>query len=133
MMAVDRKVDLKQLFTSVKVDIFSRFASFYHNESYERLHKYFDNRVEYNYDPVSSVATLKVKAFSGESARDINLALLENSEALVNKLARKSWKRPMPHLTNTVMAITPMTKTLSRTTSSSTSCVTRQKKSLPLL
>lgn len=87
MMAVDRKVDLKQLFTSGKVDIFSRFASFYHNESYERLHKYFDNRVEYNYDPVSSVATLKVKAYSGESARDINLALLENSEALVNKIS----------------------------------------------
>jgi len=87
MMAVDKKVDLKKLFTSGNVDVFSRFASFYHNESYERLLKYFENRVDYTYDPVSSVATLKVKAFSGDSARDINLALLENSEALVNKIS----------------------------------------------
>ena len=87
MMAVDKRVDLKKLFTSGDVDIFSRFASFYHNESYERLLRYFDSRVDYTYDPVSSVATLKVKAYSGESARDINLALLENSEALVNKIS----------------------------------------------
>ena len=87
MMAVDKKTDLKKLFTSGKVDLFSRFASFYPNESYERLLKYFENRVDYTYDPVSSVATLKVKAYSGESARDINLALLESSEALVNKIS----------------------------------------------
>lgn len=87
MMAVDKKVDLKKLFTSGKVDVFSRFASFNFNESYERLLKYFDSRVDYTYDPVSSVATLKVKAYSGESARDINLALLESSEALVNKIS----------------------------------------------
>ena len=87
MMAVDKKTDLKKLFTSGKVDLFSRFASFYPNESYERLLKYFENRVDYTYDPVSSVASLKVKAYSGESARDINLALLESSEALVNKIS----------------------------------------------
>lgn len=87
MMAVDKKVDLKKLFTSGSVDVFSRFASFNFNESYERLLKYFDSRVDYTYDPVSSVATLKVKAYTGESARDINLALLESSEALVNKIS----------------------------------------------
>ena len=87
MMDVEKKVDLKKLFTSGKVDVFSRFASFNFNESYERLLKYFDSRVDYTYDPVSSVATLKVKAYSGESARDINLALLESSEALVNKIS----------------------------------------------
>lgn len=87
MMAVNKKVDLKQLFTSGNVDVFSRFASFNFNESYERLLMYFEKRVDYNYDPVSSVATLKVRAYSGQSARDINLALLENSEALVNKIS----------------------------------------------
>lgn len=87
MMAVDKKVDLKQIFTSGEVDIFSRFASFHHNESYARLLKYFDARVDYVYEPVSSVATLRVKAYAGESARDINLALLESSEALVNKIS----------------------------------------------
>lgn len=92
MMAVNQKVNLRELFTSKKIDLFSRFASIYPNESYARLLKYFDKRVDYVYDPVSSVATLKVTAYSGESAQIINLALLENSEALVNKISDNTRK-----------------------------------------
>ena len=92
MMAVNQKVDLKALFTSSDIDVFNRFASFYRNQSYERLQKYFDTHVDYVYDPVSSVASLKVRAFTPESAQAINLALLQNSEKLVNRISDEARK-----------------------------------------
>lgn len=87
MMAVNKSLDLKTLFKSKNIDVFNRFASIYWNDSYERLLKYFNNQVTLIYDPVSSVATLSVRAYTEKSAHDINLALLASSEQLVNRLS----------------------------------------------
>lgn len=90
MMAVNKNIDLKELFTSKSIDVFNRFASFYWNTSYERLLKYFNDHVEIIYEPASSIATLKVRSYTSQSAHDINLELLEHSEALVNRLSDES-------------------------------------------
>ena len=87
MMAVNKTVNLKELFTSNNIDIFNRFASFYWNTSYERLLQYFNDRVEIVYEPLSSIATLTVRTYTSQSAHDINLQLLEQSEALVNRMS----------------------------------------------
>jgi capsular polysaccharide transport system permease protein len=87
MMVVNNTIDLKKLFTSTDIDVFNRFASLYPNTSYERLLKYFVKHVDMVYDPISSVATLSVRAYTNESAHLINRLLLENSERLVNRLS----------------------------------------------
>lgn len=90
MMAVNKIIDLKELFTSKSIDIFNRFASFYWNTSYERLLKYFNDHVDIVYDPASSIAILTVRTYSSQSAHDINLQLLEHSEALVNRMSNEA-------------------------------------------
>lgn len=87
MMAVNKTINLRELFTSKNIDIFNRFASFFRSNSYEKLLVYFNDQVGLNYDPVSSVATLSVRAFTSQSAYEINRLLLENSEQLVNRLS----------------------------------------------
>ena len=84
--SVEKEVDLKKLFTSPSVDLFSRFASFYWNTSQERLLAYFNNRIEVIVDPISFVSTLHVKSYTPESAQKINEILLKSSESLVNDL-----------------------------------------------
>lgn len=90
MMAVNKTIDLKELFTSKSIDIFNRFASFYWNTSYERLLKYFNDHVDIVYDPASSIAILTVRTYTSQSAHDVNLQLLEHSEALVNRMSNEA-------------------------------------------
>lgn len=87
---VDQTIKLKDLFTSRSIDIFSRFASFYWNESYERLLQHFQKHVEIGVDPVSGVSTLRVRSYTPQSAQDINQQLLEGSDSLVNRLNEQS-------------------------------------------
>jgi capsular polysaccharide transport system permease protein len=84
--SVQKEVDLRAIFTSPSVDLFSRFASFYWNTSQERLLKYFNNRLEVIVDPISFVSTLHVKSYTSESSQKINEILLRSSESLVNEL-----------------------------------------------
>lgn len=90
MMAVNKAIDLRDLFASKQIDVFNRFASFYWNTSYERLLKYFNDHVEIIYEPASSIATLKVRSYTNQSAHDINVQLLDHSEELVNRLSDES-------------------------------------------
>lgn len=90
MMAVNKTIDLKELFTSKSIDVFNRFASFYWNTSYERLLKYFNDHVDIVYDPASSIAILTVRTYTSQSAHDVNLQLLEHSEALVNRMSNEA-------------------------------------------
>jgi capsular polysaccharide transport system permease protein len=87
MMSVNKSINLRTLFTSPSIDIFNRFASFFRSDSYEKLLTYFNDRVTLNYDPVSSVAILSVRAYTNKSAYEINRLLLESSEQLVNRLS----------------------------------------------
>lgn len=87
---VNQSINLKDLFTSSSIDIFSRFASFYWNESYERLLQYFQKQIEIGVDPASGVSTLRVRTYTPQSAQQINQLLLEGSDRLVNTLNEQS-------------------------------------------
>lgn len=83
---LDEKLALGKVFSSPKVDIFSRFAGLDWDNSFEALHRYYQNKVEMQLDSVSSISTLTARAFTAEDAFHINQQLLEMSETLVNQL-----------------------------------------------
>ncbi len=87
---VNQTINLKELFTNKKIDLFSRFASIYWNSSQERLLKYFNKHIEIIVDPISFVSTLHVKSYDAKSAQEINERLLQGSEKLVNDLNERT-------------------------------------------
>ena len=78
------KLDLSTAYK--KGDFISRFPGLDWDDSFENMHQYYKKMVGVQLDPVSSIATVTVRAFSKEEAQQINQHLLEMSEALVNQL-----------------------------------------------
>ncbi|MBE7942682.1 hypothetical protein IM725_19100 [Ramlibacter aquaticus] len=83
---LDDKLNLKAAYGSKNVDVFSRFAGLDFDNSFEALHRYFQNKVDVQTDANSSIVTLTVKAFTADNAANANRLLLEQSEELVNHL-----------------------------------------------
>lgn len=81
---LDEKLKLRSAFK--KGDMFSRFPGFDWDDSFENMHRYYQKIVDVQLNPVSSIATVTVRAFSSEDAQKINQQLIEMSEALVNQL-----------------------------------------------
>ncbi|MEF3192880.1 MAG: capsule biosynthesis protein, partial [Halothiobacillaceae bacterium] len=84
MRALDEKLNLRSVFG--KGDLFSRFPGLDWDDSFENMHRYYQKMVGVQLDPVSSITTVTVRAFSAEEAQKINQYLIEMSEALVNQL-----------------------------------------------
>ena len=80
------KLKLDKAFSNPQIDLFSRFASFGIDESFEGLHKYYLKRVAIDTDTTSAISVLKVMAYNAEDAYRINTMLLEMSEGLINQL-----------------------------------------------
>lgn len=68
------------------ISIFDRFGGFDSSGSFEELFKYYQAHVRVDHDTSSSIATLRVRAFSGKDAKQVNEKLLEMAEATVNRL-----------------------------------------------
>lgn len=83
---LDEKLEIGKAFASKDVDIFSRFGGLDWDNSFEALHRYYQKKVNIQFDAPSSITTLTVSSFSAESAVQINRQLLEMSESLVNQL-----------------------------------------------
>jgi capsular polysaccharide transport system permease protein len=80
------QLGLGKAFASHDVDIFSRFAGLDTDDSFEALHRYYQKKVAVTNDTASSISTLTVRAFTAQDAVKANRLLLEQSEALVNRL-----------------------------------------------
>ncbi len=87
MRTLDKQINLRVAFG--KGDIFSRFPGLDWDDSLENMYRFYQKMVSVQLDPVSSIATLTVRAFSAEEARIANTQLLEMSEALVNQLNQR--------------------------------------------
>jgi capsular polysaccharide transport system permease protein len=83
---LDAKLGFKQAYSSKDIDIFSRFAGLDPDDSFEALHRYYQNRVDVQTDTTSSIVTLIVRAYTAKGAAEANRVLLEQSEELVNRL-----------------------------------------------
>jgi capsular polysaccharide transport system permease protein len=88
---LDRKLDLRKSFSSPDIDPLDRFAGLgWWNRSFEKFYLYYGKHVGVEYDPVSSISILTVRAFTAEDAHKINQSLVEMSEQLVNTLNDRS-------------------------------------------
>lgn len=83
---LNEKINIKASYADRGVDIFSRFAGLDMDDSFEALHRYYQDKVEVVPDSTSSIVTLTVRAFKANDAVSANRILLEQSEDLVNKL-----------------------------------------------
>ena len=89
---LNSKIDLIKNYSDPKIDFFNRFAGIDWDDSFEAFHKYYQRQIGIDYDPVSSITVLRVRAFSAEEAKAINELLLEMGERLVNNMNLRSRK-----------------------------------------
>lgn len=84
---LDDKLGVRHAFASKSVDILDRFPGLlYWDDSFEEFYRYYGKHVAVEYDPVSSISVLTVRAFSAEDAFKIDDLLLQMGERLVNTL-----------------------------------------------
>lgn len=69
-------------------DVFSRFNGFGLGwlDSNEAFYQYYQGKNSIHFDAVSGISTLRVQSFEAQQAHDINQALLEKGEELINRL-----------------------------------------------
>lgn len=82
--ALDEKLDVRTAFA--KGDIVGRFPGLDPDDSFENMHKYYQQVVKVQLDTLSSIGTLSVSAFTAEDAYRINSELLQKAEGIVNQL-----------------------------------------------
>ncbi|AIL32286.1 capsule biosynthesis protein [Basilea psittacipulmonis DSM 24701] len=90
--AVDRLVQLLPIksYYEDQGDLLKRFNSFGLNHEDESFYQYFLNFQSIYLDPLSGIATLKIRAFKAEEAQKINRALLDEAEQLINRLNERA-------------------------------------------
>ncbi|VGM96328.1 Vi polysaccharide export inner membrane protein VexD [uncultured Avibacterium sp.] len=97
-------------------DFFSRFDPLGLFDSQEAFYQYFRDHLSISIDSLSGIATLRVRTFDAASAQEINHALLNLAEKLVNQLndrarrdtikfAEQSVNEAENHLTKTSVAL----------------------------
>lgn len=89
---LQKKIDVKKSFSLPSIDFLSRFPSVFSKDSFESLYRYYGSKVSGRFDTETGAAVLQVKAFTPDDAYRINARLLEQSEALVNRLNDRAQK-----------------------------------------
>ncbi|OOF69968.1 capsule biosynthesis protein [Rodentibacter caecimuris] len=75
-----------------KGDLLSRFNAFGINDSQEAFYRYFREHLTVDFDSISGIATLRVRAFTAEEGQKINIELLKQGEELINRLNERARK-----------------------------------------
>ena len=87
---LDDKLAVRKSYSDSGIDLFGRFPGLSWNRSFEEFFRYYGKHVGVEYDPVSSISILTVRAFTAEDAYKIDSLLLDMSERLVNTLNDRS-------------------------------------------
>jgi capsular polysaccharide transport system permease protein len=87
---IDGKLGFRSAYSDPRYDFFNRFPGVDPDDSFEALHRYYQKQVGIDYDSVSSISILRVRAFTAEDAQRINEMLLEMGERLVNNMNLRS-------------------------------------------
>ena len=87
---LDDQLAVRKAYSSKDVDFIDRFPGVDWDDSFEAFHRYYRNHVTIDYDTVSSITILKVRAFTAEDSKKINDLLLKMGERLVNNLNDRS-------------------------------------------
>lgn len=84
--ALKSDFNLEKIFDAAGADPLSRYPRPGEAKSDEAMYKAFRRFLTVGYDATSGISTLRVEAFKPSDARALNLALLNSSEALINRL-----------------------------------------------
>lgn len=87
---IDERIGFRKAYSDRSIDVVNRFPGLYPEDSFEALHRYYQKQVDIQYDAVSSISVLVVRAFTAQEAIAINEALLEMGERLVNHMNERS-------------------------------------------
>ncbi|HHE3575769.1 capsule biosynthesis protein [Pasteurella multocida] len=75
-----------------KGDLFSRFNPLGVKPEKEAFYQYFQKRQSVNFDPISGIAILNIRAFTPLDAQRINQELLNQGESFINRLNERARK-----------------------------------------
>jgi capsular polysaccharide transport system permease protein len=87
---LEKQLAIKKSYSSRDVDFINRFPGLDWDDSFEAFFRYYRSRVSIDYDTVSSISVLRVRAFTAEESKKINDLLLMMGERLVNNLNDRS-------------------------------------------
>jgi capsular polysaccharide transport system permease protein len=88
---LEGKLGLRAAFSSEAIDALSRFPGLeWWDSSFEAFYRHYLRHVSVEYDAVSSISVLRVRAYSPQDAQRINAMLLEMGERLVNTMNLRS-------------------------------------------
>jgi len=87
---LDEKLKLRAAFSAEQIDPVSRFPGVGWDRSFEALYRHYLKHVTIEYDTVSSISILRVRAYGADVAQRINVELLDMGERLVNSMNTRS-------------------------------------------
>lgn len=82
-------VDLKGKLSRPEADFIWRYPRLFSGSSDERLWKHFQSLTTIKFNSNTGISTLVVQAFRPEDAREIAVALLKDSETLLNRVGKR--------------------------------------------
>jgi BexC/CtrB/KpsE family polysaccharide export inner-membrane protein len=78
-----------KIYSRPEISVFDRFGGLLGGSSLEHLYRYFEGKVDIEFDTATQVTKLMVSAYTPGEAQQLNERLLERSEALVNQLSER--------------------------------------------
>jgi capsular polysaccharide transport system permease protein len=84
------QTDVRAKFSDRGADFLSRFPGPFRDSSFENFYRYYGSMVSANLDADSGLAVVDTQAFTPKDAYDVNVRLLNLSEALVNRLNERA-------------------------------------------
>lgn len=87
---LDSKFDLRKIWGHKGIDIFSRYPNLIEDNSQEGLHHSFQRFVTVGYASQTGISTLRVEAFTPADAQLLANAMLDQGEALINRLNERA-------------------------------------------
>jgi capsular polysaccharide transport system permease protein len=87
---LDQQLAVRKSYSAPDIDFLGRFPGVWVDESFEAFYRHYRKYIVIEYDTVSSITTLYVRAYTAEDARKINDLLLQMGERLVNNLNTRS-------------------------------------------
>ena len=87
---LDQQLQVRKAFSAEGIDFVNRFPGLGFDDSFEAFYRHYRKYVTIEYDTVSSITTLYVRAYTADDARKFNDLLLQMGERLVNNLNTRS-------------------------------------------
>jgi len=88
---LDAQMGMRKAYEEPSIDFVSRFPALeWWDKSFEALFRHYLRHVGIEYDTVSAITVLRVRAYTAENAQKINEQLLEMGERLVNTMNQRS-------------------------------------------